>query len=120
MKIIKLKVSDDHFNELKGKADKIGVTVQEYLKINALKNYILNPVEAVKRAHDPEFQKKYKGTTFELPDLYPGDGEWPGDDRGAAGAFGKTFFNYIRDFKPEGIEYVEGGHDGIRAKYKLV
>ncbi len=120
MQIIKLKLSEEHYKDLKEQSDVLGVTIQEFLKIKCLSHYILNPVEAVRRAKDPEFQKKYKGTTFELPDLYPGEGEWPRDDRGIAGGFGRTFFNYIHDFKPEGIEYVEGGHDGIRAKYRLV
>jgi len=119
MNLVKLKLNDEHFSYLKKEADDLCITIQEYIKIKTIPGYILNPIEAVKRAMEPDFQAKYKGKEFELPDLYS-DEEWPGDDRGIAGAFGKTFFNYVNNNKPKNIRYVRGGSDGKRAVYTLI
>ena len=103
----------------RNQAGEMGLSIQETIKVKMLKNYILNPIEATKRAMDPKFQKEHLGNTFELPDLYS-DEEWPADDRGVAGAFGKAFFNYVYKREPGNIRYVDGGRDGKRAVYKLV
>ena len=117
--LIKLKLNKDNYDDLKEQAENLGITVQEFIKIKTLSNYILNPIEACRRAMEPAFQKKYKGKTFELPDLYTTD-EWPYDSRGQAGAFGKNFFNYVYKNEPGNIRYVDGGHNGKRAIYTLI
>ena len=119
MNLIKLKLNDDHYNYLTTEAAKLGITVQEFIKIKTIPHYILNPIEAVKRAMEPGLQKRNKGKEFELPDLYTEE-EWPGDDRGISGAFGRSFFNYVNENQPGNIRYVRGGSEGKRAVYTLI
>lgn len=82
--------TEDEDKQVKGKADEMGVSVQQYIKIRVLDNYpevIFTPAEAVRRA-----MLYPQGTTFSLPSLY--GNAWT-LKRGAAGVFGKRFFNYI-------------------------
>lgn len=114
MTVYKFSLNDEFSKKLEEMAKKDGVSVQDCIR-NRLFNLttIYTPVEAVKRA----MEKYSKGDCFTLPDLY-------GDDwniqRGAAGVFGKQFFNYVLDEYPSKIQYVGMVNYGRHAQYKII
>ncbi|MBQ7200200.1 MAG: DUF1413 domain-containing protein [Eubacterium sp.] len=101
-------------------------------KSSEIKPDIYTATEAYKRAINEDFRKNHPkkrydkedeagvvAPIFEVPDLYTLE-EWKHLPRGLAGSLGRAFFNLVKS-KPSGeIEFVRGGRDGYRAKYRII
>lgn len=114
MPIVKLTLSEELHERLKGMAQEENKSVQDYIrdKIFGLES-IFTPEEAVRRIQEKNWDEGYE---FSLPDAY--GNEWT-IERGPAGVFGRKFFNYVKG-KPElGISYVNMGKYGRRAVYTI-
>lgn len=97
MPTIKFSLNDDYYRKLVGVAADKGMTIQDYIRYKLFDlNTIFTVEEAVRRVQTGN----YTNQTFSLPDLY-GDG-WT-LERGVAGFFGKTFYNYISEHTELGI-----------------
>ena len=112
MAIIKLTLSEEHYQKLKDMAQEEKKSVQDYIRDKIFdEESIFTPEEAVIRA----IEKFSDGKLFTLPDVY-------GDDwkikRGPAGVFGKRFFNYVQDNECR-IKFVGMDTYGRRAQYKV-
>lgn len=117
---IKLILTNEEKLDLKNRAKANGETLQSYIHSALFKTKtIYSASSAFQRATNPEFKEKYVGKTFELRDLYT-DEEWAEVNPGTAGALGRQFFLQIHDAHPGVIEYVSGGRNGQRAKYKFI
>lgn len=114
MAVYKLTLNDEYAKKLEEMAKKEGVSVQDYIRNKLFDcETIYTPAEAVKR-----IMKKYKcNDCFTLPQVY-------GDDwniqRGAAGVFGKQFFNYVVEECPDTIKFVGMVNYGKHAQYKKI
>lgn len=117
---IKLILTDEEKQELKERAKKSGETLQGYLhSVLFQKENIYSASSAFQRATDPVFMERYRNKSFELRDLYT-DEEWAVMTTGSAGALGRQFIVQIKKVHPGVIEYISGGRNGRRAKYRFL
>ena len=113
MPTIRFALNEEYYKKLQQMAEDENLSIQDYIRNTLFQiNTIFTPEEAVKRIQQGDFKNK----EFTLPDVY-GD-EWT-IERGPAGVFGKSFYNYIEDNPDLGIEFVNMGKYGRRATYKL-
>lgn len=113
MPVVKLTLNDLYYQKLVEMAQEEKMSVQDFIRDKLFQeNTIFTPEEAVRRAHDGRFAD---GREFSLPDVYGED--WT-IDRGAAGVFGKRFYNYVIDGNT-GIKFVAMDRYGRRAMYQL-
>ena len=114
MAVYKFSLDEEHSQQLETMAREEGVSVQDFIR-NRLFHLttIYTPTEAVRRA----MVKYEKGDKFTLPELY-GD-EW-NIQRGAAGVFGKRFYNYVIDECSDKIRFVEMVNYNRHAQYEIL
>ena len=114
MAVYKFSLNEEYSQKLEAMAREDGVSVQDCIRnrLFDLKT-IYTPAEAVRRA----MAKYKKGDKFTIPELY-------GDDwnmqRGAAGVFGKQFYNYVADECLDKIRFVEMVNYDRHAQYEML
>ena len=113
MPIVKLSLSKESYEELQKLAG--NQSVQDYIRSKVFGSSIFTVDEAVKRIQEGQFDDpNLYPDGFELPDVYGDAWTIP---RGPAGAFGKTFFNYVCSNPELGIRFKDMGKYGRRAVY---
>jgi hypothetical protein len=116
---ITFSLNEEYYEILKNMAESDGVSIQDCVR-NRLFNLqtIFTPAEAVRRVMKKYESGEYKsGSKFTLPELY-GD-EWI-IERGAAGAFGKQFYNYVLDKCSHKIKFIGMTNYGRQAQYEVL
>ncbi len=117
MPIVKLTLSEEHYNLLKEMAERENQSMQDYIRSQIFdENTIFTPEEAVNRIKHGNFSDEKFPDGFTLPDVYAK--EWT-IERGPAGVFGKKFYNYVVNNPDTGIRFMGMGKYGRRAVYKL-
>ena len=112
MAVYKFTLNDEYSEKLEEMAKEDGVSVQDCIR-NRLFDLttIYTPAEAVRRV----MENYDKDHCFTLPEVY-GD-EWD-IQRGAAGVFGKQFFNYVNEECRDIIKFEGMVNYGRHAQYK--
>lgn len=116
----KLKLTEEQKSYLKEKANAGGQTMQEYIisKLFDTPSDIFTGAVAFQRAIDSKEQLKEK-PFFEVRDLYTEE-EYLGINRGKAGALGRAFYVQVSEINTGIIQYIDGGFDGQRARYRFI
>lgn len=117
MPTIRFDLNEEYKAKLEDAANEMNMKLQDYIryKLFDLKT-IFTVDEAIKRIQNGGFDDTAKYPDgFTLPDVY--GTEWT-IERGLAGVFGKTFFNYVtRENTHLGIEFKDMGKNGRLAHY---
>lgn len=115
MPVIRISLSDESYKELQEMANADNLSIQDYIRkvVFQKEATIFTVEEAVKRIQEGAVDHLDE---FTLPDVY-GD-EWT-IERGPAGVFGKSFYNYVEEHTEFGIHFKDMGKYGRRATYTL-
>lgn len=87
---IKFTLSEEKYKELKAIAEEKKLTIQDYIRKTLFPDYYntITPLEAVNKA----LEKYEEGERFTVPEIFGEDWNLP---NGAAGQFGKKFFELV-------------------------
>ena len=92
MKNINIVFSDEDWEILQETANKMKMSVQDYIRQTMLKKK--KTIFTVDEAEHRALAQFKQGKEFSLPDLYTDD-EWRQLPRANAGVFGRNFFKYV-------------------------
>lgn len=110
---VKVTLSHEWYEKLEQEAADAGRSIQDIIRDRVCEEEkVFIPEEAVRRIKCGAIKGKADG--FTLPDVYGTD--WT-ISRGAAGVFGKNFFNYTSQHPEHGIRFKDMGPYGRRAVY---
>ncbi|WP_461206870.1 hypothetical protein [Clostridium sp. DL1XJH146] len=117
MPIIKMSLTDTEYSELENQASKNNVgSIQDLIRLKLLSQNTSSIFVAEIAAQMANKKFTAESEPFSLPDIY-GD-KWSELEPRYTGAFGKRFFNYVRD-NDCSIEFVGMSENQRRAIYKM-
>lgn len=108
---VKFSLDDAHYQQLEEMAKEQGLSIQDLIRHKLFDvTTVFTPQEALTRA----LAKYQKGDHFTIPELYGED--WT-LERGAAGIFGRQFYNFVLEH-PDKVRFVN--KNGRHAQYEIV